>query len=180
MVIPGVSSTQQTVQLAGGDTVYRADPIADIPSGFVLATNGPRFRAATPDQQRDALAALVALQNPSLHGTDDTQCIGCHLATYLTARRAGPSGVDPRALPGWFASTRARAVRTIADEDPRVVRAFGWAWITQSGEVSTLRGGFEQVRGIACDDRGKRLFVIDHSLTVGLPDKLRVISLPGS
>jgi hypothetical protein len=50
--------------------------------------------------------------------------------------------------------------------------------ITQSGESSTLRDGFEQVRGIAYDDAGKRLFVIDHSLTIGVPDKLRVIHLP--
>jgi hypothetical protein len=49
--------------------------------------------------------------------------------------------------------------------------------ITQTGQVSTLLGGFEQVRGIAYDEAGQRLFVIDHSVTVGLPDKLRVIHL---
>jgi hypothetical protein len=49
--------------------------------------------------------------------------------------------------------------------------------ITQAGQVSTLLGGFEQVRGIAYDAAGKRLFVVDHSVTVGLPDKLRVIHL---
>jgi len=49
--------------------------------------------------------------------------------------------------------------------------------ITQRGEVSTLPGAFEQVRGLAYDARGKRLFVIDHSLTVGLPDKLRIVRL---
>jgi len=51
--------------------------------------------------------------------------------------------------------------------------------ITQRGEVSTLPGGgFEQVRGLAYDAAGKRLFVIDHSVTVGLPDKLRILRLP--
>jgi hypothetical protein len=49
--------------------------------------------------------------------------------------------------------------------------------ITQTGQVTALLGGFEQVRGLAYDGAGKRLFVIDHSLTVGLPDKLRVIRL---
>lgn len=49
--------------------------------------------------------------------------------------------------------------------------------ITQTGEVSTLLAGFEQVRGLAYDEAGRRLFIIDHSLTVGLPDKLRVIHL---
>jgi hypothetical protein len=50
--------------------------------------------------------------------------------------------------------------------------------ITQRGEVSTLPGGgFEQIRGLAYDPAGKRLFVIDHSVTVGLPDKLRIVRL---
>ncbi|HEY0992806.1 MAG TPA: hypothetical protein VGD80_37385 [Kofleriaceae bacterium] len=52
------------------------------------------------------------------------------------------------------------------------------ARITQRGEVSTLPGPvFEQVRGLAYDAQGKRLFVIDHSLTVGVPDKLRIVPL---
>ncbi|HEY0484101.1 MAG TPA: hypothetical protein VGD37_41565 [Kofleriaceae bacterium] len=127
MVIPGIASTQQTVQLAGGDTVYRAAPMADFPSGFALATNGPRFRAATSGQRWSSLAALTELQNPTLHDTTDTQCIGCHLATFLTARRAAASGIQPSTLPGWFASPRAQSVHTLADADPRVVRAFGWA-----------------------------------------------------
>lgn len=126
MMIPGVAAAQQTVQLAGGDTVYRSEPIADVPSGFALATSGPRFAAASPDERTAAVAALAELQNPTLHDTVDTQCIGCHLATFLTARRAATSGIDPASLPGWFA-TRAAAVPTIARQDARVVRAFGWA-----------------------------------------------------
>ena len=51
--------------------------------------------------------------------------------------------------------------------------------ITQGGQVTTLLGGFEQVRGLAYDDVGKQLFVVDHSLTVELPDKLRVIRFAG-
>lgn len=49
--------------------------------------------------------------------------------------------------------------------------------ITPRGEVTTLRGGFEQVRGLAYDAAGQRLFIVDHSLTVGLPDKLRILHL---
>jgi len=127
MVIPGVVAAQQTVQLAGGDTVYRSEPIADAPAGFALATNGPRFAAATSGERTAALVALTEIQNPLLHDTADTQCIACHLATYLTARRAAASGIDPASLPGRFASPLARAVPTIAREDPRVLRAFGWA-----------------------------------------------------
>jgi hypothetical protein len=96
-------------------------------AGFALATNGPRFAAATSEQRAATLAALIEIANPALHDTIDTQCIGCHLATYLTARRAVTSRIDPRSLPGWFASPHARAIHTIAGDDPRVVRAFGWA-----------------------------------------------------
>jgi hypothetical protein len=50
--------------------------------------------------------------------------------------------------------------------------------ITPRGEVTTLPGGgFEQVRGLAYDAAGQRLFVVDHSVTVGLPDKLRIVHL---
>jgi hypothetical protein len=50
--------------------------------------------------------------------------------------------------------------------------------ITQRGTVTTLPGaGFAQVRGLAYDAAGKRLFVIDHSTTVGVPDKLHIVPL---
>jgi hypothetical protein len=75
----------------------------------------------------DVSILLAELQNPMLHDTVDTQCVGCHLATYLTVRRAAVSGLAASTLPGWYASPRAHAVHTIAEEDPRVVRAFGWA-----------------------------------------------------
>jgi hypothetical protein len=47
--------------------------------------------------------------------------------------------------------------------------------ITQSGEVTALPGKFEQVRGLAYDAAGQRLFVVDHSVTVGVPDRLRIV-----
>jgi len=54
------------------------------------------------------------------------------------------------------------------------------ARVTPRGEVTTLPGGgFEQVRGLAYDAVGHRLFVVDHSVTVGQPDKLRILHLPG-
>ena len=127
LVIPGIEAAQQTAQLAGGDTVYRVDRMVDAPAGFALATNGPRFAAATAEDRAAAVAALAEVQNPTRHDTGDTQCIGCHLATYLTARRAAASQIDPASLAAWFASPGARGVHTIASDDPRVVRAFGWA-----------------------------------------------------
>jgi hypothetical protein len=48
--------------------------------------------------------------------------------------------------------------------------------ITQTGTVTPLpAAGFEQVRGLAYDAAGKRLFVVNHSLTVGVPDKLHIL-----
>jgi hypothetical protein len=50
--------------------------------------------------------------------------------------------------------------------------------ITPAGQVRALALGsasrFEQVRGLAYDPAGKRLFIIDHSLTPGSPDQLHV------
>jgi hypothetical protein len=125
--IPGVAATQQSTLLAGGDTVYTTEPVADVPAGFALATNGARFAAAAPDERAAALAALVALQNPLRHDTGDTQCLGCHVATYLTARRAAATGIDPAAIAERFSSSHNLAVATVAGRDPRVVRGFGWA-----------------------------------------------------
>lgn len=51
--------------------------------------------------------------------------------------------------------------------------------ITQSGTVTTLFSGFEQVRGLAYDPALKRLFIIDHSQTAGTPDKLQIRPLDG-
>lgn len=127
LVIPGIDAAQQTMLLAGGDAIYKPDRLADVPSGFALATNGALFAAATSGQRIAALEALTAIQNPTLHDTIDTQCISCHVATYLTARRAMTSGLDPANLTGRFASAHDLTVHTIAGKDPRVVRAFGWA-----------------------------------------------------
>jgi len=52
--------------------------------------------------------------------------------------------------------------------------------ITQDGHVTALPfTGFEQVRGLAYDPAGKRLFVINHSKTVGVPDKLHIVPFAG-
>lgn len=127
MTIPNIDTEQQTMLVAGGDTVYLADPVADLPSGFALATNGARFAAAVPEQRIVALEALAAIQNPTQHDTGDTQCIACHVANYLTARRAHTAGIDPAAVAGRYQSRHDVTVRSVADRDPRVVRAFGWA-----------------------------------------------------
>lgn len=46
--------------------------------------------------------------------------------------------------------------------------------VTQAGAVTNIFTGFEQVHGIAYDPTLKRLFIVDHSLTVGVSDKLHI------
>jgi hypothetical protein len=124
--IPEIDADEQTLQVAGGDTIYLTRPMVDAPAGFAIATNGAEFAAAAAGERTRALAALAEIQNPALHGTEDTQCVGCHVATYLTARRAQASGIDAATVAGRFTSRHDLRVRSVAERDPRVVRAFGW------------------------------------------------------
>lgn len=123
-VIPGVPEAEQSLQLSGGDTVYRTHPLVDEPAGFALATNGPAFAAASARERGAALEALAAVENPLVHDTVNTQCVGCHVSTFLTTRRAEAVGIAPLAIAGRFTAPLAA---TIARSDARVVRGFGWA-----------------------------------------------------
>lgn len=119
--------TAQHVLVAGGDTVYHVTPSVDLPAGFGLALVGATFAAASAEDQRVALGALAELEHPLRHDADDTQCAGCHLATFLASRRAQVAGIELATLPNRYASRLDLRVDTIASTDPRVVRAFGWA-----------------------------------------------------
>ena len=46
--------------------------------------------------------------------------------------------------------------------------------VTQAGVATDIFTGFEQVHGLAYDATLKRLFIMDHSLTVGTSDKLHI------
>src|SRR5262249_9257492 len=127
IAIPGTGATEQTILLAGGDTIYTPAPLVDAPQGFALAINGALFGAATAGERMRALEALAGIQNPARHDAGDVQCVSCHVATFLTARRAQLAGVDPAALAGAYASPYATAVDSIAGRDDRVLRGIGWA-----------------------------------------------------
>lgn len=87
------------------------------------------------------------------------------------------------AVPG-YAVTRLAALPSVdllaALPDGSLVTGGGPAIsrISPAGEVTTVAAGFEQVRGVAYDAARARLFFIDHSLTVGRPDKLRTVHVP--
>lgn len=127
ITIPAVDETRESVLVAGGDTVYQTEPLADDPPGLALAINGGLFAGATADEQRGAIEALTAIDNPEVHDAVDTQCFACHVATFLTARRSEVAGLDPTTIAGRFTSPYDTTVDTIAGTDPRVVRGFGWA-----------------------------------------------------
>lgn len=51
--------------------------------------------------------------------------------------------------------------------------------ITPTGTVTTIRSGFEQVRGIAYDPTMKRMFVVEHRATMATKPLLHVFPLDG-
>ncbi len=129
IVIPdlGPDKTRQTALLAGGDVVFHVRPLADSPRGIATSLAGSTFAESTVAEQRQAVRALVEVMNPMLRDTPNTQCMACHIATHLAVRRADSAGIDLRTLPEWFTSTRNTHIEGLVLDDPRVVRAFGWA-----------------------------------------------------
>ena len=128
MIIPSIGAPQQDAILVGApETSYDTDPLADAPAGFATALDATAFAAASPAQRDAALAAMVAIQNPLVHSADTVQCVGCHVSTFLTPRRAAVAGVDPATLPGRFTSGFDLSTgQGIATEFDRSLRAFGW------------------------------------------------------
>lgn len=149
IAIPDLAANEQHMRVGGGNTIYIADPIADTPRGLALALNGVEFAAAQTADQRVAVEALAAIDNPALADTENTQCISCHVATFLTPRRAATAGVDPAMLESHFTSPYNTTVDSIAGTDPRSVRALGWATtypaISQrvANETARVLGEFE-------------------------------------
>ena len=127
IVIPGVAATQQRAILVGSQTTYDTMPVADAPAGFALAIDGDRFAAATAPERAAALEAMTAILNPRMHSATTVQCIGCHVSTFLTARRAMVAGVDPTTLPGRFTSAYDLSTgEGISTQFDRSLRAFGY------------------------------------------------------
>nr|HEX4317059.1 hypothetical protein [Kofleriaceae bacterium] len=126
IVPPQSGGTGQTTLLAGGDIVYNTDPVADVPAGFANAIDGVLFDPLSAADKATAVATLAEVQNPTLHDAVDTQCVACHITTYLTPFRANEIGVAVSALPNTYQTTFNTTVATIAGQDARVVRAFGW------------------------------------------------------
>jgi hypothetical protein len=124
--IPTVSQVQQRTILVGGDTTYQTMPVADSPAGFALAIDSAAFGAASPAAQMQALEAMAEIQNPLKQTAETVQCLGCHVTTFLTARRAQVAGVDPTAVTGRYSSRFDLTMTGMSTANNRSLRAFGY------------------------------------------------------
>jgi hypothetical protein len=135
--IPGVDAEQQDAVLADADPSYVVTPVADSPRGLALTLDSGAFNAATPVEQRAALDALVATQNPRFHTGATVQCIACHVSTYVAIHRGQTAGIDVFTLPSRFTSERDLGVgHGIAESEPRSLHAF--SWVPQAGTFSMV------------------------------------------
>jgi len=126
MTIPGIDDVLESLDPEGGDTVFVDDPLVDAPAGFALALDGLSFDAASMGDKLAALQTVVAIDNPSDHDAFDLQCTACHVSTFLTTHRSMTAGVDPASIAGTYQTSYDVSVSSLANTDPRVVRAFGW------------------------------------------------------
>lgn len=125
--IATLGALQQDAVLADTDPSYVVTPVADIPQGLALTLSSGAFNTATPTDQRAALDALVATQNPMVHINATAQCITCHVSTYLEVHRGRVAGIDIFALPSRFTSQRDVGVgQGTAETDAQSLHAFSW------------------------------------------------------
>ncbi|MFT3693176.1 MAG: hypothetical protein QM831_08545 [Kofleriaceae bacterium] len=123
--IPNANGIEQDILLQGGDVTYSsANPIQDVPAGFQADVLGGVFGMLSAEDKAAAVDAIAQAENPTLHDTVDTQCIACHVGTYIGAYRASEIGLDPKALPSWFTSSFDTTVP--AQADGRRIRGFGY------------------------------------------------------
>lgn len=126
--IPALTNaTRQHVRVGGGDTVYESEPAADFPFGLGTAANGTLWAQASDEERRIAVEALAEIENPTRHDANDSQCMACHISTYLSVKRSQQLGIDPATRAREFSTTWNTKVDSFADKDARSVRAFGYA-----------------------------------------------------
>lgn len=127
IVIAGINATEQVVELKDTDPSYTITPVADTPTGFALAMSSATFNAAAPADQRTAVDAMLAAENPLVHTANTVQCAACHVTTFLTGHRAQLAGIDVRGLPSSFSTTRDVSVTGgVATTNERSLHNFSW------------------------------------------------------
>jgi len=128
MTIVGSTVTSEEVVRAGDG--FDVIPATDSPAGLMTATSATAFDAADLAAKRQALGALVAVENPLTHTPETIACVGCHVSTQLTARLAQRALLDPLAIPGRFTSTYDLSVAGGMSPTSTSVRALGYLGAT--------------------------------------------------
>jgi hypothetical protein len=122
-----LDATEQAAELTDTDPSYTVTPVADVPAGFALAMSSGSFNAATPADQRNAIDALVAAENPLLNTASTVQCVACHVSTYLDGHRAAMAGIDLTSLPSHFTTVRDVGIsQGVSGTNEHSLHAFSW------------------------------------------------------
>ncbi len=123
-LIPNAQAYQQEALLQSGDITYVSEQLTDVPAGFQYAVAGLAFRDGTAEQRAGAIDAIAAMENPTLHDTVDSQCLGCHVGSYIGPYRAGEAGIDLAASASWYVSPTHDL--TVPPSDPTHLRGLGY------------------------------------------------------
>jgi len=126
--ILGVGKTNQRVirntTTEGYD--YEFLPVESKPEDTALLLTSAKAKAASPDDVKKTLAAFLRIQNPKKYGPDQLQCAGCHVSTHVVEQTKLAFGIDTKAMPDAFTSTRDLTTRGESAKTPTSLRAFGW------------------------------------------------------
>jgi hypothetical protein len=123
MAIVGSTESSERVALSG-TTSYDVMPLTDAPVGLRTALEQWLFDRADAEKQRQALAVLLAVDDPLSHTAETVACVACHVSTVvLNARAAGTAA----ALPGRYMSKfDLSTAGGKSAETPRTIRALGY------------------------------------------------------
>jgi hypothetical protein len=122
--IPDINSTLQDATLGGAMSSFDVMPVTDTPKGFALATSETAFAMAPAQSQKDAIAALNAIDNPKLSTPNTVACVTCHISTRVTSPRATVAMADAKSLPNRY--TSGAFDLTVPATPDRTLRNLGW------------------------------------------------------
>jgi hypothetical protein len=124
--ISGTTETTQQVTLVG-EGFFLVNPMSDTPPGLARALDRTQFEAASDEEKRAALEALVAADNPLTNSTDTIACPACHTSTVALASRAKDMGLDPATLPGSYETSFDVSVEAgMSKTNDQTLRALGF------------------------------------------------------
>jgi DNA-binding beta-propeller fold protein YncE len=161
--VPAVAGACAQAEQAGD---HAAIEQIDLERGAVAANGEPERRAIGPARDADAAAEPVGVA-----ATAGGVFVADQESNTVYALRAG--AVTPFAT-----GLESADLLTVLPDGSLVTggKAGVVSKIGIDGRVTIVAQGFDQVRGIAYDPDGKRLFVVDHSKAT--PHRLHIVALP--